>query len=96
MARLFIKHQPIDCAVQLGFKAPHVFMVRRKVLTDAGMKMDEYLQFCKYICFVHESAAWAALSMHGHHDTKLVRVLCAKMEDQPCVQEMLLADMILS
>lgn len=96
MARLFIRHQPVDCNVQPGVRAPHVFVMRRSVLTDHGLSMDAYLLDCAYVCFVHEGIVWAARSFHAVSDSALVRVLCSPMDDQQCVQEMLLADMILS
>lgn len=96
MARLFIRHKPVDCTVQPGVRAPHVFIVRRLVLSEHGIHLDEYLLGCVYVCIVHEGVVWAARSFHSHQDTSLVRVLCSKLEDQQCVQEMLLADMILN
>lgn len=96
MARLFIRHKPVECAVQPGLRAPHVFIVRRLVLTDHNINMDKYLLDCAYVCFTHEGVVWAARSFHAVNDSSLVRVLCVKLEDQECVQQMLLTDMILN
>ena len=96
MPRLFIRHKPVDCTVQPGIRAPHVFVMRRSALTDNGLSMDSYIHDCVYVCIVHEGIVWAARSFHGHNDTSLVRVLCVPLEDQSCVQQMLLTDMILS
>lgn len=96
MARLFIRHKPVNCTVQPGLRAPHVFVMRRAVFVDHGLSLDSYILDCVYVCFVHEGTVWAARSFHSHNDTSLVRVLCSPMEDQPCVQEMLLADLILN
>jgi hypothetical protein len=96
MARLFIRHEPVDCHVQPGLRAPHVFVVRRLSLTNNGISLDSYLNDCVYVCIVHEGVVWAARSLHSHEDTSLVRILCSKLEDQPCVQQMLLADMLLN
>lgn len=96
MARLFYKHEPVECYVQPGVRAPHVFIVTRKTIQLLDINLDEYLSGCVYVCIVHDGVVWAARSFHSHQDTSLVRVLCSKMEDQPCVQEMLLADMILN
>lgn len=96
MARLFIRHKPVDCTVAEGLNAPHVFIVRRTSLTDNGISLDAYLLDAAYVCFANSGVIWAARSFYSHPDSALVRVSCVKMDDQPCVQQMLLADMILS
>lgn len=96
MARLFIRHQPVICTVQQGKSSPHLFLVRRDVLIEHGIRPDAYLLDCVYVCIAHEGQIWAARSISARNDSSIVRVQCVLMEDQPCVQEMLLADMILS
>lgn len=96
MARLFIRHKPVDCNVSPGLNTPGRFMLRRSVLIEHGIRLDAYLTDCAYVCFADKGEIWAASSFYSNTDTELVRVVCVRMEDQSCVQEMLLADMILS
>ena len=94
MPRLFIRHEPVDCTVTEGLRAPHIFIVRRRVLVGHGITLDNTLDL-SYVCFAHNGDVWAARTVYTHPDNSLVRVLCVKMDDQPCVQQMLLTDMIL-
>ncbi|AXC36496.1 hypothetical protein HOT57_gp52 [Pseudomonas phage phCDa] len=96
MARLFIRHQPVMCTVQQGKTSNHVFLVRRDVLTAHGIRLDSYLLDCAYVCVAHDGQIWAARNLWARPDSLIVRLQCVLMEDQPCVQQMLLADMILN
>lgn len=96
MARLFIRHQPVDCTVQIGKSNKNLFLVRRSALTDNGIRTDAYLLDCVYVCVAHEGQIYAARSLAVTRDSSIVRIQCVPLEDQPCVQEMLLADMILN
>lgn len=96
MPRLFIRHKPVDCTVTVGASSPHMFLVRRDVLADHRIRLDAYLLDCAYICIAHDGHIWAARSFGAHPESSIVRIQCVKMEDQPCVQEMLLADLILN
>lgn len=96
MPRLFIRHKPVDCTVNVGVSGPHLFLVRRDVLAANGIRLDAYLLDCTYVCVAHDGQIWAARSFGAHPESSIVRLQCVKMEDQPCVQEMLLTDMILS
>lgn len=96
MARLFIRHKPVDCTVQVALSSPHLFLVRRDILTYYGIRLDAYLLDCAYVCIAHDGKIWAARSFGAHPESSIVRIQCVPMDDQPCVQEMLLADMILN
>jgi len=95
MARLFIRHKPVDCTVTSGF-TPGRFTVLKQVLVDAGIDLDPYSYDLVYVCIAHNRDIWAARSFWIHADSALVQVRAVVLEDQPCVQEMLLADMILN
>lgn len=96
MARLFIRHKPVECTVNVGLSNKHLFLVRRDVLAAGGIHMDAYLLDCAYVCIAHEGVIYAARSFSANYDSSIVRVQCVPLEDQPCVQQMLLTDMILN
>ena len=95
MPRLSMRHEPVDCTVNVGASSPHLFLVRRDVLAANGIRLDAYLLDCTYICVAHDGQIWAARSFGAHPESSIVRVQCVKMVDQPWVQQMLLADMII-
>ena len=94
MPRLFIRHEPVDCTVTSGFTSGR-FTVRKKELTNRGISLDKFDYDYVYGCIAHEGKIWAARSFWIHASGLLVQITSVELEDQPCVQEMLLADMIL-
>jgi hypothetical protein len=94
MARLFIRHQPIDCEVDPSVE-DGVFYVHRSVLYDHGILITRYSHMYAYICFAHEGKCWAARASK-EMGNKQVRLECAPFDDDPSAQEMILADMILN
>lgn len=90
MVRLFIKHEPVDAyPIKLNF--PTGGTVAFQVLRPAVKGVE-----CQYICFVFNGICYAAKSMERSRAGGVITFYCKPMEDQPCVQQMLLADMILS
>jgi hypothetical protein len=96
MARLFIRHKPVDCNVQMGKSSENMFLMRRDVLTAHGISLDAYSIDCAYVCVAHEGKIWAVRSFGAHPESSIVRVQCVPLDDQPCVQQMLLTGMILN
>lgn len=95
MARLFIKHQPVECEVSVGHRQGS-FNIKKQILVDANLTLLPNTLDVAYVCVVHEASVWAARNFMIHNSSTMVQLTCVKMEDQPCVQEMLLADMILN
>jgi hypothetical protein len=95
MARLFIRHEPVACTVTHGLSQGK-FTVRRQVLQDAGIDVTSYSTDFVYVCIVYKGVVWAGRRFWLHSGGSLVQITAAPMEDQPCVQQMLLADMILN
>lgn len=95
MARLFIRHKPVGETVTAGLTQNH-FTVRRTTLEKYGISTFNNDMDFTYVCVVHEGTCWAARGFFVHGSGTLVRIQCVNLEDQPCVQQMLLADMILN
>lgn len=89
MVRLFIKHNPVE--------AP-VLKVESVGVTVAFQVPRSYVKGieCKYICFVEKGVCYAARAMLRSNYGQVITFYCKPMEDQPCVQEMILTDMVLS
>lgn len=96
MARLFIRHQPVGCEVEESVLGNR-FYVYPHILEEHGL----YLQYgpintdVAYVCVVASGKCWAARHFIAMGN-KQIRIDCVLLEDQPCVQKMLLADMILN
>lgn len=88
MARLFIKHQPVNAiAVRVPpFTSCNFRVARRHV---RGIE-------CQYICFVNEGWCYAARSMYRSQNGYVITFTCVPFNDDPSGQEMILADMILN
>lgn len=95
MARLFIRHKPVECNVTSGL-TPGKFTVRKQVLLDAGLSLDKFDYDYVYVCIAHNNQIWAGRSFWLHGSAVFVQITAVLLEDQQCVQEMLLADMILN
>lgn len=89
MARLFIKHEPVDADVVRVITSGYLDAFR---VLRSHVKGIE----CQYICFVENGVCFAAHSMDRTNANQLIVFYCKPMKDQTCVQQMLLADMILS
>lgn len=95
MARLFIRHKPVEETVTHGLTENH-FTVRRTTLGKYKIStFNNDLDFV-YVCIVHNSLCWAARGFHVHGSGTLVRITCEPFNDDPSGQEMILADMILN
>lgn len=89
MARMFIKHEPIalrNAPVMLGRKDGHM---------QFNVDGDHY-DNPVYVCFVHKGICYAAQERKFFSNGTRVAYFCVPLEDQPCVQQMLLIDMILN
>lgn len=96
MARLFIRHKPIEYDVEESAMESR-FYVSREILQEHGISYQfggNNLDLA-YVCFVHNGKCWAArfLQLMGN---KQVRIECVPFNDDPSGQEMILADMILN
>lgn len=89
MARLFVKHQPVE--------AP-ALRIRTTGYLDAFQVPRSYVKGieCQYVCFTERGVCFAARAMERSKSGQLITFYCKPMEDQPYVQEMLLADLILN
>ena len=94
MARLFIRHKPVECEVDPSVDEG-VFYVHRQILYDHGILIAKFSHMYVYICFAHAGKCWAARSS-GEMGNKQVRFTCIPFDHDPSGQEMILADMILS
>lgn len=95
MARLFIRHEPVDVPVTQGFAAGN-FNMRAEHLPTHGISLDNADMDFVYVCVVHNGHCWACRNFHIHGSTLLVRLECVPFDDDPSGQEMILADMILN
>ena len=96
MARMFYNHKPQDIGVERTVNHENVFWVSKSCLQNAGIDTNRLADVCAYVCVASEGHIWAALSMYVTAGGLNVIMKTIKMEDQPCVQEMLLADLILN
>lgn len=101
MARLFIRHEPVDCHVikpEPAFKPTEwSFKVNVYYLTAAGLNLSPFSNDLHYVCFVHEGKCWAARSVYtfGFAGQEIACFRCVPFNDDPSGQKMILADMIL-
>lgn len=94
MARLFIRHEPIDCEVESSV-LEEVFFVRKEELTSRGLTIVKYGLHTAYVCFVNNGKCWAARSFKIMGN-KQVRVSCVPFNDDPSGRLMLMKDMLLN
>lgn len=87
MARLFIKHKPVDVQVLPSSMTKFTFYLNGKTYAE--------IDTC-YVCFVHLGNCWAARRSHYSVMTKQTSFTCVPFNDDPSGQEMILADMILN
>jgi hypothetical protein len=95
MARLFIRHKPVECKVDPSVDGES-FYVHRDVLNEHGLQIDGPNNMSvAYVCFVSAGNCWAARSFR-RMGNKEIRVGCVPFSNDPSGQEMILADMILN
>lgn len=96
MARLFIRHQPVDCVVDASI-TPNVFYLPRHTFDRYGLSAEEGRNNTDvtYVCVVHEGKCYAArsISIMGNKEQ---RIYCVPFDDDPSAQQMVLTDMILN
>jgi hypothetical protein len=95
MARLFIRHKPVDCVVESSVNN-NVFYLDRHVLFDHKLQVYSPNNCdVTYVCIVSDGQCWDARSFNVMGN-KQVRVNCIPFNEDPCGQQMILADMILN
>lgn len=95
MARLFIRHKPVECEVDEGIN-DEIFYLDEQVLADHRLSTrGPNNTDVSYVCFIRDGNCWAARSFRIMGNKQL-RVECVPFNDDPSGQEMILADMILS
>lgn len=96
MARLFIKHQPVEFDVDEGV-VDEVYYISREILQEHRISYQSRYNNTDvaYVCFVRNGKCWAArnFSVMGN---KQVRVECVPFNNDPLSEQMLLADLILN
>ena len=96
MTRLFIRHQPVDCLVEESVQ-DNRFYIYPQILHEHGLVQGYGPNNTDpaYVCIVSNGECWAA-----RHFTKMgnkqVRIDCVPFNEDPCGQQMVLADMILN
>lgn len=94
MPRLFIRHKPIEHAVEDSVVSSR-FYVSREILQEHGIEYMQHDYDATYVCIVNAGECWAAryFQVMGN---KQVRIDCVPFSDNQCGKEMILADMILN
>lgn len=95
MARLFIRHKPVESDILPGFEENR-FIMRAEFLPANGISLDNADMDFVYVCIVHNGKCWAARQFIFNDSSVLARIVCVPFNDDPSGQEMLLADMILA
>lgn len=95
MARLFIRHKPVECDVTVGISwtDDNDWNMRKEFMLDA--KHIHMLDLC-YVCFVHDGHCWAARSKRYFSRGLRTAIVCVPFNDDPSGQQMILTDMILN
>lgn len=96
MARLFIRHKPVENPVDASALSAGSFHMALNAITDAGLSyLNNDMDFV-YVCIVDKGKCWAARAFHVHASATRVRVDCVPFDEDPSGQQMILADMILN
>lgn len=95
MARLFIRHKPVECEVEESVQ-DEVFYLPKYSLDDYEIYPGAPNNLgAIYVCIVNNGNCYAArnITVMGN---KQIRIGCVLFNDDPSGQEMILADMILN
>lgn len=95
MARLFIRHKPVDTPITEGY-APGIFTTKAEYLPALGISLVNADMDFTYVCVVHNGRCWAARNFHIHTNGAMLRINCVPFDHDPSGREMVLADMILN
>lgn len=99
MARLFVKHEPVECFVH--YSVGNVKTARFRLDLDdilrAGLDIENNSLDVFYICFVDSGKCWAArtFGINRIFGRKVVLFSCIPFNNDPSGQKMILADMLL-
>ena len=96
MARLFIRHQPVEYNVEESVQENR-FYVFPRILEDHGLcqAYGPNNTDVTYVCIVNRGKCWAA-RYFTEMGNKQTRIDCVDFSEDPSGQKMILADMILN